>query len=157
MFVKHQRLRTQYQSTTHQLLIHHPFTGTFTGTKNITNPLDSSPHLRRAGPCVRLTALTSLRQPNARAATVWFMAGPCCFPSRMAETTMRSFRPRSVHQHRPSFQFVFAKPFESFRKNQAPSDCFIVTIKEAIHPHSDRHFTAGGEQVVGHLRMTKLG
>jgi hypothetical protein len=33
MFVKHQALRTQYQSTTHQLLIHHPFTGTFTGTK----------------------------------------------------------------------------------------------------------------------------
>ena len=25
---KHQRLRTQYQSTTHQLLIHPPFTGT---------------------------------------------------------------------------------------------------------------------------------
>jgi hypothetical protein len=73
MFVKHQRLRTQYQSTTHQLLIHHPFTGTFTGTKNITNSIDSSPHLRRAGPCVRLTALTSLRQPNARAATVCFM------------------------------------------------------------------------------------
>jgi hypothetical protein len=93
MFVKHQRLRTQYQSTTHQLLIHHPFTGTFTGTKNITNPIDSSPHLRRAGPCVRLTALTSLRQPNARAATVWFTAGPCRFPSRLTETTMRSFRP----------------------------------------------------------------
>ena len=32
MFVKRQRLRTQYQSTTHQLIIHHPFTGTFTGT-----------------------------------------------------------------------------------------------------------------------------
>jgi hypothetical protein len=47
----------------------------------------------RAGPCVRLTALTSLRQPNARAATVWFTAGPCRFPSRLAETTMRSFRP----------------------------------------------------------------
>src|ERR1035441_8634847 len=27
------------------------------------------PYCRRAGPCVRLTALTSLRQPNARAAT----------------------------------------------------------------------------------------
>jgi hypothetical protein len=26
---------------------------------------------------VRLTALTSLRQPNERAAMVWFMAGPC--------------------------------------------------------------------------------
>jgi hypothetical protein len=37
MFVKHQRLRTQYQSTTHQLLIHHPFTGTFTGTCRIVN------------------------------------------------------------------------------------------------------------------------
>ena len=32
MFVKHQRLRTQYQTTTHQSLIHHPFTGIFTGT-----------------------------------------------------------------------------------------------------------------------------
>ena len=40
-----------------------------------------------------MTALISLRQPNARAATFWFMAGPCCFPSRVAETTMRSFRP----------------------------------------------------------------
>jgi hypothetical protein len=39
MFVKHQRLRTQYQSTTHSLLIHHQFTGTFTGTENITNCL----------------------------------------------------------------------------------------------------------------------
>ena len=47
----------------------------------------------RAGPCVRLTALTSLRQPNARAATVWFTSGPCSFPSRLAETTMRSFLP----------------------------------------------------------------
>ena len=44
MFVKHQRLRTHYQSTTHQLLIYHPFTGTFTGTKIITNPIESSPH-----------------------------------------------------------------------------------------------------------------
>ena len=47
----------------------------------------------RAGPCVRLTALTSLRQPNARAATVSFTADPCRFPSRLAETTMRSFLP----------------------------------------------------------------
>jgi hypothetical protein len=32
-------LRTNKPSNTHQLLIHHPFTGTFTGTKNITNRL----------------------------------------------------------------------------------------------------------------------
>jgi len=32
MFVKHQRLRIRYQSTTHQLHIYRPFTGTFTGT-----------------------------------------------------------------------------------------------------------------------------
>ena len=35
----------------------------------ITKLPDSMPYCRRAGPCVRLTALTSLRQPNARAAT----------------------------------------------------------------------------------------
>ena len=40
-----------------------------------------------------MSALTSLRQPKARAATVWFMAGPCSFPSRLAETAMRPFRP----------------------------------------------------------------
>ena len=56
-------------------------------------PGNSQRNGRRAGPCVRLTALTSLRQPNARAATVWFTVGPCRFPSRLAETTMRSFRP----------------------------------------------------------------
>jgi len=29
-----------------------------------------------------------LRQPKARTATVYFMAGLCCFPSRVAETTI---------------------------------------------------------------------
>jgi hypothetical protein len=46
----------------------------------------------RAGPCGRLAALISLRQPTARAATGWITGGPCRFPSRLAETTMRSFR-----------------------------------------------------------------
>ena len=68
---------------------------------------DSMPYCRRAGPCVRLTALISLRQPNARAATVWFMAGPCRFPSRMAETTMRSFRPLLRPAAPTVFQFRF--------------------------------------------------
>ena len=48
---------------------------------------DSPPYSHRAGPCERLTAFTSLRQPNARATTVWFTAGPCRFPSRLAEAT----------------------------------------------------------------------
>ena len=64
MFVKHQRLHTKYQSITHQLLIHHPFTGTFTGTKIITNPIDSSPintALARACGWLR-----SLRSANPR-------------------------------------------------------------------------------------------
>ena len=37
--VKHPTLPTNNQSTAHQLLMYHPFTGTFTGTKNITNSL----------------------------------------------------------------------------------------------------------------------
>jgi hypothetical protein len=115
-------------------------------------------HINAAlGPCVRLTALTSLRQPNARAATVWFMAGPCRFPSRVAETTMRSFRPLLRPATPTVLPFRFRKPIGLFHKNQASSDYFIVTIREAIHPHSDRHVTAGGEQVVGHPRKTKLG
>ena len=30
MFVKHSTLRTQHQATTHKILIHCPFTGSFT-------------------------------------------------------------------------------------------------------------------------------
>jgi hypothetical protein len=32
LFCQAPLLRTQYQSTTHQILIYYPFTGTFTGT-----------------------------------------------------------------------------------------------------------------------------
>ena len=64
---------------------------------------------------MRLTALTSLRQPNARAATVWFMAGPCRFSSRLAETAMRPFRPLL----RPAAPTVF--PFRFRRHRFRPS------------------------------------
>jgi hypothetical protein len=39
-----------------------------------------------------LAALISFRQPTACAATAWMIGGPCCFPSRLTETTMRSLR-----------------------------------------------------------------
>jgi hypothetical protein len=61
--------------------------------KTISNRRFSPAIIPPLTPCVRLTALTSLRQPNARAAAVWFTSGPCRFPSRLAETTSRPFRP----------------------------------------------------------------
>lgn len=48
-----------------------------------------------------MTVLTSLRQPNPRAATVGFTFGPCRFPPRLVETTMRSSARYAVQPHRP--------------------------------------------------------
>ena len=65
MSVKHSTLRTQYQPTTHQLHIHHPFTGTFTGTKRIAKLPDSLPYSHHADP-VRAVDCAHFAPPTQR-------------------------------------------------------------------------------------------
>ncbi len=112
-----------------------------------------------------MTALTSLRQPNARAATVWFMAGPCRFPSRLAETAMRPFRPLlhpaaptvfpfrfRRHRFRPSLLRILGRGRFSFGEN------IVFQGNEAARSGKpDGGSAQGSAQSAGHRQASASG